>query len=501
MLYTFIHNNKHIQKESRTPPTLGWWLRFDAETHTYTDSYGYDYTSVTRWISEIDDRPFNAERMSIECAQQRDGKYAGMFPDEIQAQWENTAEVGSELHAAIEAQINGLFDESPKHKMSPIVTQFETWRRMTLPDHVRPERIFWSRKYRLAGTFDIVSSLPDEGIRLDDIKTYLSLTPGRKKKAALQLTLGALMVEELFGTPALVGGIVLYENYYHLRSKARLTFEPCKDLRTTIQPYLWAREYKVRQEEEHAMALQITGGKLPRPKRVCIHGVPGVGKSTFASRFPGAVFIDTEGSTAAMDVKRLETPKSWNGLLQLLADIKGEKTVPFKSLVLDTVDWAERMAMEIVAKHKNKQNFADISYGAGDKALAELFKKVLDNLADLQVQHDLTICLIAHTWIKHFDPPDMPEGYDRYEMKLTKHVAPLVTEWSDMVLFANFVSNVKKSDNDKAKGVGKGEQRLLYTEKTDAYEAKNRDGLDGVLPFAYKHVAHIIEGTAKKESE
>ena len=42
---------------------------------------------------------------------------------------------------------------------------------------------------------------------------------------------------------------------------------------------------------------EITTGPLPGPVKAVLYGIEGIGKSTFASQFPGAVFIDTEGST------------------------------------------------------------------------------------------------------------------------------------------------------------------------------------------------------------
>lgn len=48
--------------------------------------------------------------------------------------------------------------------------------------------------------------------------------------------------------------------------------------------------------------MEITKGKIQKAKKVVIYGPEGIGKSTFAARFPGAVFIDTEGSTNDMDV-------------------------------------------------------------------------------------------------------------------------------------------------------------------------------------------------------
>lgn len=48
--------------------------------------------------------------------------------------------------------------------------------------------------------------------------------------------------------------------------------------------------------------------------KVVIYGPEGIGKSTFASQFPGTVFIDTEGSTDNMDVSRLNKPSSYTML-------------------------------------------------------------------------------------------------------------------------------------------------------------------------------------------
>ena len=50
--------------------------------------------------------------------------------------------------------------------------------------------------------------------------------------------------------------------------------------------------------------MNITRGIQSKPLKVVIYGPEGVGKSTFASLFPDPLFIDTEGSTARMDVAR-----------------------------------------------------------------------------------------------------------------------------------------------------------------------------------------------------
>ena len=56
---------------------------------------------------------------------------------------------------------------------------------------------------------------------------------------------------------------------------------------------------------------EITQGKISKAQKVCIYGLEGVGKSSFAAMFPNPLFIDTEGSTGNLDVKRLPKPTSW----------------------------------------------------------------------------------------------------------------------------------------------------------------------------------------------
>ena len=61
--------------------------------------------------------------------------------------------------------------------------------------------------------------------------------------------------------------------------------------------------------------LNISKGKIARPQKVVIYGAEGIGKSSLAACFPDPLFIDTEGGTAHMDVRRIDKPQSWEELL------------------------------------------------------------------------------------------------------------------------------------------------------------------------------------------
>jgi len=97
--------------------------------------------------------------------------------------------------------------------------------------------------------------------------------------------------------------------------------------------------------------------------------------------------------------------------------------------------------------------------------------------------------------VKKFEAPDQAGSYDRFELKLSKQVAPLVKEWADVVLFANYVTKVAEKDNGKMRGVG-GKERVLFATHTAAYDAKNRHGLADKLAFSIDALAPVF-GDAK----
>ena len=238
--------------------------------------------------------------------------------------------------------------------------------------------------------------------------------------------------------------------------------------------------------------MQITRGKRARAQKVVIYGPEGIGKSSFASQFPDPVFIDTEGSTDNMDVARLDKPTSWTMLVNEIAFIKANPT-ECKTLIVDTVDWAEQLAVAHVCSQHGKQGIEDFGWGKGYTYVQEEMGRFLNVLSDL-VDMGINVVLTAHAQIKKFEQPDEMGSYDRYELKLGQKTgsktAPLVKEWADMVLFANYKTLVMTTDNGKKKA--QGGERVMYTNHRPAWDAKNRHGLPDELPFNYAGIAHIF---------
>ena len=187
----------------------------------------------------------------------------------------------------------------------------------------------------------------------------------------------------------------------------------------------------------------VTSGIQTAPVKTVLYGPEGIGKSTFASHFPSPVFIDTEGGTKRLNVARLPQPTSWAMLLDEVAEVR-KGNVPCSTLVIDTADWAERLCIQAVCARAKVNGIEDFGYGKGYTYVKEEFSKLLDALEEvLNAGHNVVV--LAHAAITKFEQPDAVGNYDRWGMKTSKQVAPLLREWCDMLLFANYKTVVEKA--------------------------------------------------------
>ena len=242
------------------------------------------------------------------------------------------------------------------------------------------------------------------------------------------------------------------------------------------------------------MPFEITSGKIDKAKKVVFYGPEGVGKSTFASHFPDPLFIDTEGSTTELDVKRYPKPSSWQMLIQEVQEIIQLK--PCKTLVIDTADWAEKLCTEFICSKFGKSGVEDFGYGNGYTYIAEEWGRFLNLLQDVIDIANINVLLTAHAIIRKFEQPNEMGAYDRWELKLGKkttgQTAPITKEWADMVLVANYKIFSVQADEKGKKHKAQGGQRVMYTTHHPCWDAKNRFGLPDELPLDYSAIAHIF---------
>lgn len=252
--------------------------------------------------------------------------------------------------------------------------------------------------------------------------------------------------------------------------------------------------------------MNITKGIVQRAVKSCIYGVEGIGKSTFASKFPKPLFLDLDKGTARLDVDRIEDISTWSDLMKTVQDFAYMENNPYETLIIDTADAAARLCEKhvIQTRAQGKTSIEDIPYGKGYKMLAEEFATLLIWL-EVLIEKGFNVVILAHAMMKTITKPDDDGQYDHWELKLpgntSNKIGPLVKEWADLLLFADFKTIIV---TDGLKKKARGGKRLMYTSHTPFADAKNRFGLSDQMPFDYTEIEKIIprrEETKKIEDD
>ncbi len=239
----------------------------------------------------------------------------------------------------------------------------------------------------------------------------------------------------------------------------------------------------------------ISKGGSGLPSRVVIYGCEGGGKTSIAAFAPSPVFSMTPRETGLLTLidnglcpptDHFDECVTWNDLLAQVRFLT-ENEHKNRTYVVDAATGAEAMCFAHVIRekyHGDQQKFADFDKGAA-VALNE-WAKFLMMLDELRAKRRMSIMILAHAKVATLKNPE-GEDYDRYTARMHKLTWGATFEWADVVGFLNFETFVKKDrGGSKAKGYG-GEDRIIYTQRTAAFDAKNRLGLPSEIRLPRDH--------------
>jgi hypothetical protein len=226
----------------------------------------------------------------------------------------------------------------------------------------------------------------------------------------------------------------------------------------------------------------VVKGKQERPYRIVGYGPEGVGKSTFGADAPAPIFLPTEDGTFHLDVARFPKPQSLEDVFDAVAELTNTQH-EFRTFVIDTLDHLEPLVWQFICTRDKKANVEEYGYGKGYAAALDEWRRLVVSLERLQNTKGMHVILLAHSQAKTFKNP-LGDDYDRYSLKLNDKAGGLLKEWADDVLFMRHEEYAKKDDKKRVRGVSTG-ARLIYTERSAAFDAKNRHSLPGELPLAW----------------
>ena len=162
----------------KTAKHNGEFIVFEEAGHSYTDSKGVQYTSVTTLVG-MGFEPFDAEGV----ARKKAGDDWRRLVDEWRENGKRAADFGTRLHENCEMQILGKIDKMHE----PITVEekicFDLARRKVdslLTDEsiakMEPEKLVFSPTLRVAGSIDLLAELKDGSYAIYDWKRILKLS-------------------------------------------------------------------------------------------------------------------------------------------------------------------------------------------------------------------------------------------------------------------------------------------------------------------------------------
>lgn len=239
------------------------------------------------------------------------------------------------------------------------------------------------------------------------------------------------------------------------------------------------------QESEADMAdmTRIQTERKNGPLKIVVYGPEGVGKTRFGAFCNKPIFLCAESGLSAPDlanVPAFPAPETW---LDVLAAIEHLKTTehPYRTLVIDSIVWlADFVRADVRAREKMTAAQYD-DYGRGEKFAFDSWVKLAVDLDALQAAKGMHVIIIGHSSPEVFQNPQ-GEDYARFQLALAKKAAERWKQWPDFLLYMSQEIFTKKSKDDKThKGVVGGHR--IYTERTAAFDAKNRINLPAEIEY------------------
>ena len=271
-------------------------------------------------------------------------------------------------------------------------------------------------------------------------------------------------------------------------------------------------QYQQVAPQQPVSALSAIGPtKHQSPPRIVLHGPEKVGKSTFFVGAPNPIFIPTEDGLTGIEANAFPLCQSYNDIINCLSALCNEQH-DYKTLVLDSADWAETLIHKHVCGIQNVANIEKASggYGKGYLDALNLWQNIVKALDYINKQKGMIIGIICHSRVVSINDP-LNEVYDSYQMKLHSPKSgngssELLREWADILLFADTEKFTRKIDADgskddkRSRATGTG-RRLLYTSPSPAYAAGNRYNLPPQLNLDWMDLQSALTGTATNNTQ
>jgi hypothetical protein len=251
-----------------------------------------------------------------------------------------------------------------------------------------------------------------------------------------------------------------------------------------------------------AFSLASIQRNTPKAPRILVHGMPGVGKTTFATGAPAPIVIQTEDGLGALDVPAFPMATDYGQVMEALGALYQEEH-SYQSLVVDSLDWLEPLVWRAVCAEHNWKSIEDAGYGKGYVEALTYWRRFFQAVTSLRDDKGMTIVMIAHSETRRIEDPTLP-AYDRTDIKMHKRASALAEEYCDVIGLArmqvNTISENKGFNAKRTRATTTGARELL-TVGQPGFLAKNRYSLPSPIPLSWSAFADAMSQSLNPKAQ
>ena len=220
---------------------------------------------------------------------------------------------------------------------------------------------------------------------------------------------------------------------------------------------------------------------------VMFYGTPKSGKTTIASRFPGAIIFAFEKGYSTLPGVMAQPINNWNEFRRLLVELKEEETkAMFQTVVIDTVDIAYNYCEQYICDDNNVDTIGDLPYGKGYSLVEDEF----DNCLRKIIQLDYGLVLISHS-TERTEKDELGNEYQKIEPTLDKRGRKICERTCDIIGLSRAVTS---------KDTGKLETRLFLRETPRFVAGSRFKYIPDSIVFTYDNLVAAIGEAIDKEA-
>lgn len=241
----------------------------------------------------------------------------------------------------------------------------------------------------------------------------------------------------------------------------------------------------------------MIGESKEMPAKMVIYGIPKIGKTRFCAQIEDVFFINIEDGLDYLSKKVRATPKlkTFDEVIGWLMHIYNDESFTCGTIAIDSADWLESLAIaKIEAEHGGvkitDKKYEPYTYGNSYSLVANECLRVVTALNKIYEKKGIKAVFIAHSQLREVTTP-LVDPYNRYELKFfAKAFGHKLTEWADLVLFADKVFHVAEE------GMKTSEPKpMILAGNSASYIGGGRMKLNKDLPLDYEVLKqHITQG-------